>query len=174
MQHHFPSTWGSAQPHKAEKAAEEAPSATPLEKQPPNQGSGCAGVVTCCVRMSRALGANAMSAEPQRDFAPFIPSVPTATVCLPLGAGAQHGLHPLLFLPSPPAALVLHCVCWLEAPRRGRERVCSCGAAPAGRDGAEQSHWGLDGGTEGGRGVCAARGPAVYAGPLGSDGHGPG
>lgn len=100
MQHRFPSTWGLAQPHKAEKAAGEAPSASPPEKQPQTRSSGCAGIVTCCMKVSRALGANVLSAEPQRDFAPFILLVPRAAVCLPLGAGAQHGLHPLLFLPS--------------------------------------------------------------------------
>lgn len=106
-QHRFPSSSGSAQSHKAEKAAREAPSASPLEKQPQNQALGCVGVVTCCLQRSRALGANVVSAEPQRDFAPFVPLVPHAAVCLPLGAGAQHGLHPLLFLPFLPAVLVL-------------------------------------------------------------------
>jgi len=33
-QHHFPSTWGSAQPNKAEKAAREVPRVSPIEKQP--------------------------------------------------------------------------------------------------------------------------------------------
>lgn len=84
-QHHFPSTWGSAQPHKAEEAAREAPSASALEKQPQNQGSGRVGVVTCCLQMSRVLGANVVSAGPQRDFAPFVPLGPHAALCFPFG-----------------------------------------------------------------------------------------
>lgn len=64
MQHRFPSMWGSVQPHKAEKAVREATSARGQEKQPQNQGLVCVGIVTCCLQSSRALGANAVSAEP--------------------------------------------------------------------------------------------------------------